>query len=170
LLILINLFAGNLLWKFLRLTDQVSDVFRPDDNIHLKYLSIPLLLRVNAGKILTLNAGPQYSVLINNHKSAYGNVRNAFKSGDFSLAGGLQLNIEMLSIYGRYTIGVSDVSEIRNQDKWKSQSIQFGLGILSYLRYQVKSRIFSNTIVSSNLFNADDYKTINYLSFSLFGL
>lgn len=112
-----------------KVTDRVSDVFRPEDIIHLNYLSIPILLRINAGKILTINAGPQYSILINNRKSAYGNVRNAFKSGDFSLVGGLQLNLEMFRIYGRYAIGLSDVNDINNQDKWKSQTIHVGVGL-----------------------------------------
>ena len=112
-----------------KVTDRISDVFRPEDNIRLNYLSIPVLLRVNAGKIVTINAGPQYSILINDHKSAYGNVRSAFKSGDFALIGGLQFNLERFRIYGRYSIGLSDVSDIESKDKWKSQSIQLGIGL-----------------------------------------
>ena len=39
-------------------TDNLGDVFKPGDNIKLNYLNIPILLRINASKLLTLNAGP----------------------------------------------------------------------------------------------------------------
>lgn len=111
-----------------KVTDQTSDIFKPGDNIHLNYLSIPILLRINAGKILTLNAGPQYSILLNNHKTTLQNAGDAFKSGDFALAFGAQLNLNALRIYGRYNIGLTDVSDISSQDKWKNQQLQLGVG------------------------------------------
>jgi len=110
-------------------TDQASDIFHPGDDIHLNYLSIPVLLRINAGKILTFHVGPQYSILINNHKTTLANAQDAFKSGDFSLAAGAQLNLGLLRIYGRYNIGLQDVGDVQDQDKWKSQQIQLGVGI-----------------------------------------
>src|ERR1041385_2578598 len=39
------------------------------EKAHLNYLNIPILLRVNAGSILTLNAGPQFSILMNKDAS-----------------------------------------------------------------------------------------------------
>jgi hypothetical protein len=92
-------------------------------------LSIPVLLRINAGKILTFQAGPQYSILIDNHKTTLANANDAFKKGDFSLAFGMQLNLSMLRVYGRYNVGLSDVGDISSQDKWKSQQFQFGIGL-----------------------------------------
>src|SRR5689334_11566057 len=78
---------------------RTSDVFRMGDDIKLNYLSIPVLLRVNAGNYFTLHAGPQYSILLNNQKTVLANARNAFKSGDFAMVFGLQLNIKLLRIY-----------------------------------------------------------------------
>ncbi len=110
-------------------TDQSSDIFHPGEDIHLNYLSIPILLRINAGKLLTFHVGPQYSILINNHKTTLVNAQDAFKSGDFSLAAGAQLNLSLLRIYARYNIGLQDVGDVQSQDKWKSQQIQLGVGI-----------------------------------------
>ena len=41
----------------------------PDGNIKLNYLSIPVLLRINAGRLLTFHIGPQFSILTNSDKT-----------------------------------------------------------------------------------------------------
>jgi hypothetical protein len=111
-----------------KVSDQTSDIFKPGEDIHLNYLSIPILLRINAGKLLTFHAGPQYSILLNNHKTTLANAGDAFKSGDFALAFGAQVNLSALRIYGRYNIGLSDVGDVTSQSKWKSQQLQLGVG------------------------------------------
>jgi hypothetical protein len=45
------------------------------------------------------------------------------------MAGGLQLNLKLLRLYGRYNVGLADISDISNSDKWKSQQLQFGVGL-----------------------------------------
>lgn len=111
-----------------KVTNETNDIFKPGDNIHLNYLSIPILLRINAGQLLTFHAGPQYSILLNNQRTTLQNAGDAFKSGDFALAFGAQINLSALRIYGRYNIGLSDVGDVANQDKWKSQQLQLGVG------------------------------------------
>ena len=98
-------------------------------DIKLNYLSIPILLRYNVGKMVTLQAGPQFSILMNNDKTLLQNGEQAFKGGDFAMAGGLTLNLKMLRIYGRYNIGLSNINDIDNRDEWKSQQLQLGLGL-----------------------------------------
>ena len=98
-------------------------------NPQLNYLSIPILLNYNAGKIFTLQAGPQFGILLNKDNNLLENGSNAFKNGDFSLLGGVQLNLLKLRIYGRYVIGLSDISDVNNTDKWRNQGIQLGLGL-----------------------------------------
>jgi hypothetical protein len=100
-----------------------------NENINLDYLSIPLLLRINTGKLLTFVVGPQYSIIVNNHQTTLQNGQNAFKSGDFAVVGGLQLNLNALRIYGRYVIGLNNINDVTNQDNWKSQQIQLGVGL-----------------------------------------
>lgn len=98
-------------------------------DIKLNYLSIPVLLRLNVGKLLTINVGPQYSILVNKHNTTLDNGVNAFKSGDFAMVGGAQLNLGPLRIYGRYNVGLSDINDLGNQDKWKNQQLQLGVGL-----------------------------------------
>ena len=95
----------------------------------LKYLSIPVLLAINPGKFVTIQLGPQYSILLNNHETVYSNGQQAFKSGDLSAVAGLQLNFSALHLYGRYNVGLSNINDVANSDKWKNQQIQIGLGL-----------------------------------------
>lgn len=107
----------------------VSPNFNKVKNIQLKYLSIPILLNYNLSKILALQAGPQFGILIDQNKDLVKNGQDAFKNGDLSMLGGLQLKLLKFRVYGRYAIGLSDISDVANSGKWKSQSIQLGVGI-----------------------------------------
>uniref|UniRef100_UPI0034E97458 outer membrane beta-barrel protein n=1 Tax=Enterococcus faecium TaxID=1352 RepID=UPI0034E97458 len=80
-----------------------------DQRIRLDYLAIPILLRYNVGSMLTLNAGPQYGILINQNDNLLQNGQNAFKKGDFAMVFGAQLNFDFLRIYGRYNIGLQNI-------------------------------------------------------------
>lgn len=110
-------------------TDEPLSGLKPGEKINLDYLSVPLLLRFNPSKLLTINVGPQFSVLVNNHQTTGGNVVDAFKGGDFAMVAGAQVNLGALKIYGRYNIGLSNVNDITDNEKWKNQQIQFGLGL-----------------------------------------
>ncbi|GAB2817705.1 porin family protein [Ferruginibacter profundus] len=103
--------------------------FNKLDNVQLKYLTIPILLNYNAGKLITLQLGPQFGILMNKSNTFIENGKDAFKSGDFSMLGGVQLNISHFKVYGRYAVGLSNLNDIDNKDKWKSQSIQLGVGL-----------------------------------------
>ncbi len=108
--------------------DSGYGLVKPKD-VHLNYLNIPILLNINASKLLTFQVGPQFSILMNNNQSLVENGESAFKSGDFAAVLGAQLNFGLLKVYGRYNIGLSNVSDISNSDKWKSQAIQVGVAI-----------------------------------------
>lgn len=97
-------------------------------NIKLDYLSIPVLLRVNVTGMFSLLAGPQYSILINKDNTMLQNGKSAFKNGDFAMVAGAQVNLKMLRIYGRYNIGLQNINDIDQKDKWTNQQMQVGLG------------------------------------------
>ncbi len=99
------------------------------EKISLNYLSIPVLLRINAGKLLTLHVGPQFSVLTNKDNTLLANSEAAFKSGNLAAVLGAQLKLGGLRVYGRYNIGLSNINDIDDQNKWKSQQVQLGLGL-----------------------------------------
>ena len=112
-------------------SSHFSDIyqFNKVGKVKLSYLSIPVLLNINANKFVTVQVGPQFGILMNKSKTLVQNGKDAFKAGDFSMVGGLQLNITKLRIFGRYAVGLSNLNDIDNKEKWKSQSIQVGLGL-----------------------------------------
>lgn len=116
-----NFRTGN---EFSNLYDQGVNNFKGK----LNYLSIPLLLSFKPSKILTFQAGPQFGILLNKEEDLFENGREAFKSGDFSMLGGVQLNIGGAKIGGRYVVGLSNINDIDNKEKWKNQGFQLYLG------------------------------------------
>ena len=107
---------------------SVSSSLDQTKNIKLDYLSIPVLLRVNVTNMFSLLAGPQYSILINKDNTLLQNGKSAFKNGDFAMVAGAQVNLKMLRIYGRYNIGLQNINDIDQKDKWTNQQMQVGLG------------------------------------------
>lgn len=112
-------------------SSSFSSVYKFDkiDKVQLKYLSVPILLNFKPVKFVTLQAGPQFSVLMNKNKTLLENGREAFKGGEFSMLAGAQVNVGHINIYGRYAVGLSNLNDIDNTEKWKGQSFQIGLGL-----------------------------------------
>ena len=108
-----------------------QNVFNSNQStVKLNYLSIPILLNYKLiGNFLSLQAGPQFGILINQDKSLLQNGGQAFKKGDFSLVGGAQIKLSAIRISGRYVVGLNDINDIDNQDQWKSQGFQVSLGL-----------------------------------------
>jgi len=102
--------------------------FAENRDIKLNYLSIPILLNYKLGKSLSLQAGPQYAILMQKDKNLLQNGREAFNSGDFSVLGGAQIKISKLRLSGRYFVGLNNINDIDNQNKWKNQGFQLSAG------------------------------------------
>ena len=97
-------------------------------DVKLNYLSIPVLLNYKLGNVLSLQAGPQFGILMNQDKTLLENGKEAFSKGDFSMLGGVQLNVSKLRLSGRYFVGLNNISEIDDQNKWKNQGFQISAG------------------------------------------
>jgi Outer membrane protein beta-barrel domain len=98
--------------------------------VKLGYLSIPILLNYKLiGSFLSLQAGPQFSVLMNKNKTLLQNGGEAFKNGDFSMLGGVQVKLGAIRVNGRYVVGLSNINDIDDQDEWKSQGFQVSIGL-----------------------------------------
>jgi len=98
-------------------------------NVSLNYLSIPLLLNYTPTKFFTLQAGPQYASLMDKSETLLENGKKAFKKGDFSMLGGIQLNFAHFRVSGRYFVGLNNINDIDNKDKWTNQGFQLSLGL-----------------------------------------
>lgn len=97
--------------------------------VKLNYLTIPLLIDYKFLGPIHLQAGPQFGVLMSHDKTFLENGENAFKNGDFSMVAGAQIKLAQFRITGRYIIGLNNINDIDNQDKWKNQVIQLSVGI-----------------------------------------
>lgn len=107
-----------------------SDIYNKDQvKAQYNFLSIPLLLNSKLAGPLHIEAGPQYSILLNQDKSLLQNGEEAFKNGEFALVTGLQLKISRFRLWGRYVVGLNSINEIAAQNKWRSQSLQASLGV-----------------------------------------
>jgi hypothetical protein len=87
------------------------------------------MVNYNLSNIFAIQAGPQFGVLIDKSKNLVQNGKDAFKSGDFSLAAGLQLKVSKFRVYGRFVGGLTDLNNLDNNDTWKVQMIQLGIGL-----------------------------------------
>lgn len=103
--------------------------FKDLSKVQLKYVNIPILLSFKPNKFVALQVGPQYGILIDKGNTVLQNGQDAFKKGDFSMLAGLQLHFSKVRLYGRYMVGLSDINDIDNREKWKTQTVQIGLGI-----------------------------------------
>ena len=112
---------------FRNVTNNLLD-FNNYDDVKLNYLSIPILLSYKLGNVLSLQAGPQFGILLNQDNTLLENGKEAFKSGDFSMLGGVQLNLSKIRLSGRYFVGLNNISEIEDQSKWKNQGFQISAG------------------------------------------
>lgn len=114
-------------------SDKFSDLYDINSGkiskIKLNYLSIPILLNYNLSKGISLQAGPQFGILMSQSKDLLQNGKDAFKTGDFSMLGGLQIKFSSIRLYGRYAIGLNNLNDIDSRDKWRNQSIQLGVGL-----------------------------------------
>lgn len=112
-----------------------NDVYEEGINsrsVSLNYLSIPILLSYKIIPLLSIQVGPQFGILMNTSQNITTNGVNAFKSGDFSMVGGAQLNLGPIKFGARYIYGITNLDNVTNEDTWKNQNFQlyFGLRIL----------------------------------------
>ncbi len=98
-------------------------------HLKLNYLSIPILVNYKLIGPVYLQAGPAFSVLMDQSKNFLQNGGDAFKKGDFSMIGGAQVRIAKLYLSGRYVVGLANINDIDDKDKWKSQAIQLSVGL-----------------------------------------
>lgn len=115
-----------------------NDVYQEGINsrdVSLNYLSIPILLSFKLIPVLSVQVGPQFGILMNTSQNITTTASNAFKSGDFSLVGGAQVNLGIIRLGARYIYGISNLNGLPppgDVDTWKNQNFQlyFGLRIL----------------------------------------
>ncbi len=102
--------------------------------LQLDYINVPVLAKVYLFKGFSIEAGPQFSFLINDEwdteptsggGSSPSPIRQTAHTFEFGAAGGLTFQTEMgLFAYGRYNQGISDIA-----DDVKANNSVFQLGV-----------------------------------------
>ena len=110
---------------------QFSDIY--PDGVNgvkgkLNYLSIPVLLSFRPIPLLSLLAGPQFGILLNQDEHLVNNAGQAFKKGDLSIVAGAQLNLASIKVGARYVIGLNNINDLENQNNWKNEGWQLYAG------------------------------------------
>jgi len=124
--VLFNQYTGTVSSEY---KDIYEGVFNSDQSkVKINYLSIPLVLDYKLLGPIHLQAGPQFSILMNKDKNFLENGGDAFTKGDLALLGGVQLKLSALRITGRYVGGLNNINDIDNQDRWRSQAFQVSAG------------------------------------------
>lgn len=107
-----------------------SNIFNADQAkaLNLHYMSIPIMVNYKLLPMLKLQVGPQFGILLNNNESILRTGEKSFKNGDFSAVVGAQVDIFKFNAGLRYVIGLANLNDLPNQEKWKNQSIQLSIG------------------------------------------
>ncbi len=106
------------------------NVFNGNANVKLNYLSIPIVVNYKLiGSFLSLQAGPQFGILIDKQKTTLQNGGEAFKHGDLSMLAGLNFKIANLRLNTRYAIGLNNISDLPDQEKWTTRGFQVSVGL-----------------------------------------
>lgn len=110
-----------------------DDIFRVGSQrkAKLDYLKVPLLLNINVGpsKRVKLQLGPQFGSLLNQKVDSLNTTRNIFKKGDLAAVGGIWIQLPFVNIGGRYEVGLNNINDIDNSEKWKSQAFTIFAGV-----------------------------------------
>ena len=109
--------------------NEVFDEGFNSTSVSLNYLSIPILLSYRLIPVLSIQVGPQFGILMNTSQSITSSASNAFKSGDFSMVGGAQVNLGGFKAGARYVYGLTNIDNVTNVDTWKNQNIQLYIGL-----------------------------------------
>ena len=97
----------------------------PNDVNDFSYLSIPVLLRWKPVSVLSVEAGPQFSALLDAVDESGNSIKDEFKSSDFGLAVGATVHLPLgLNAGARYVWGFTNVSDVADDPEVKNTTFQ----------------------------------------------
>lgn len=102
----------------------VLDAYKDYSN-KVGYLSVPVMVKIYLGKTLSLELGPQASLLVSEKNSF--DVKNA-NTFDFGLAGGIGINLtKSIFLQARYVAGLTEASKDATV---KNSVVQISAGLM----------------------------------------
>ena len=98
------------------------------DKLKTANFNIPIVAKLYLFKILTIQAGPQFSFVMSADSDLIGDVKDQLESSTFGFVAGLGVNLGPLDVHGRFifptTTKFTDVGS-----EYKTSNIQLSVGI-----------------------------------------
>jgi len=99
-----------------------------DVKVNYDYIALPVMIRFKPIKLLSLEAGPQFSFLTKAKEEGVGDVKDQLKKNDFGLAFGAGLHLPLgFNVGARYVLGFTNVSDV-SEGSIKNRTFQVYVG------------------------------------------
>ena len=110
-------------------SSQGAELPELDELNEFNYLSIPVLLSLRPLSFLSIEAGPQISLLLDAKNRADNSIKDDFNRSDIGLAAGITLH-SPIGLNGglRYVWGLTNISNLENDLEVKNRMVQIFLG------------------------------------------
>jgi hypothetical protein len=95
----------------------------------LDYISIPVTALFKPAKIISIQGGVQYSILVNRSSTPLDNSKQAIKQGDVSAILGVHAQVLKFRAYARYLLGLTNIAAPEIKQNWRTSVIQVGVGV-----------------------------------------
>lgn len=97
-------------------------------NINLHYISIPVYFNYHISNFFTVNAGPEYSVMVFNNDNLLKAGGSAFKKSEAGVNAGVQFKFSpAFNVFASYYYGLTNINNIDDRYKWHSNQIRVGI-------------------------------------------
>lgn len=98
------------------------------ETMYLSYLTLPILVRYTPSKYISVTGGAQYGVRVLSNENLLKNNLDAFNRNEFALIAGAEISpLDFLSLYIRYSRGLTDINAVDNRYSWRSERIETGI-------------------------------------------
>ena len=98
-------------------------------SFNLAYVSIPVLLNYSLSSKVSINAGPQYNLLVYSNENLLFN-KQAFKNNDAGIRAGLQFYPSpAVNLFASYYYGITNINAIDDRYQWKNRQLQVGVNV-----------------------------------------
>ncbi len=99
-----------------------------DLKVDYDYIAIPVMVRFKPIKLISLEAGPQFSFLTKAEVEGIGDVKDDLKNNDFGLAFGAGVHLPFgINAGARYVLGFTNISEV-SEVEIKNRTFQIYVG------------------------------------------
>ena len=114
---------------------QLQDTFLSGGRLQVMSIEIPILLKYNILKRLSVIAGPQFTTImgVSHNPPTKADPRQLFLSGNISGVAGVEVKLlKQLSVGARYLVGFSDVNNVGysvSTQRWTTSAVQVSASV-----------------------------------------